>query len=155
MSHPNLEKLKLISLDLRDGKDYPRSPRAKLGGYVLAARAVDKIRADLLGHIGEYNTNCPMDKIWLDFAEVDYAALRAIVATGAPDDEVAEWIEENSRKRPKSEIAVWNNQQRDARMSDLPPDLQEFMEEYIEKNLPRNRIVYRFFDIYDLEEERL
>jgi hypothetical protein len=49
----------------------------------------------------------------------------------------------------------WNNQQRDMRLSDLPPDTQEYMEDYIENNLPRNRVVYHWFDVYDLEEERL
>jgi hypothetical protein len=49
---PNLEKLKLLSRDLRDGKEYPRSPRETLGGYVLAARAVDKCRAVLANQEG-------------------------------------------------------------------------------------------------------
>ncbi len=151
----NRTKLKLIAPDLRDGKEFPRSPRAKLGGYVLAARAVDKIRADILGQIGDYDTNCPLDKIWLEFAEIDYSALRAVVETGASDEEVAAWIDKNARQRPRQEIVVWNNRQRDARLSDLPPELQEKMEDYIEEVVPRNRIVYRFFDIYDLEEERL
>ena len=40
----NLEKVKLLARDLRDDKEFPRSPRETLGGYVLAARAVDKCR---------------------------------------------------------------------------------------------------------------
>ena len=40
----NLEKVKLLARDLRDSKQYPRSPRETLGGFVLAARAVDKCR---------------------------------------------------------------------------------------------------------------
>ncbi|TLY29238.1 MAG: DUF5069 domain-containing protein, partial [Nitrospirae bacterium] len=43
----NLEKVKLLARDLRNGKEFPRSPRETLGGYVLAARAVDKCRAVL------------------------------------------------------------------------------------------------------------
>ncbi len=39
--------------------------------------------------------------------------------------------------------------------SDLPPETQEYMEDYIVKFVPRNRIVYHWFDVYDLEEERL
>jgi len=45
----NLEKVKLLARDLRDGKQFPRSPRATLAGYVLAPRAVDKCRAVLVG----------------------------------------------------------------------------------------------------------
>ena len=40
--HEDLEKVKLLARDLRDRKEFPRSPRATLAGYVLAARAVDK-----------------------------------------------------------------------------------------------------------------
>lgn len=41
----NLEQVKLLARDLRNGKEFPRSPRETLGGYVLADRALDKCRA--------------------------------------------------------------------------------------------------------------
>ncbi|GJL52703.1 MAG: hypothetical protein NPIRA01_39300 [Nitrospirales bacterium] len=50
---------------------------------------------------------------------------------------------------------MWNNQQRDLRLSDLPPELQEYMEDYIASSVPRHRVVYHYFDIYDLEEQRI
>ena len=56
--HQDLEKVKLLARDLRDGKEFPRSPRATLAGYVLAARAVDKCRAVLLDWQGGYHSNC-------------------------------------------------------------------------------------------------
>ena len=108
---PDLEKVRLLARDLRGGKQYPRSPRETLGGYVLAARAVDKCRAVLAGVEGDYHSNCPLDQIWLNFAEIKYDDFRAFVATGATDD--------------------------------------------IQKYIPRNRVVYHWFDVYDLEEERL
>jgi len=151
----NLEKVKLLARDLRDGKEFPRSPRETLGGYVLAARAVDKCRAALVGWQGEYHSNCPLDQKWLNFAEIDYNAFKSFVATGATDEEVAAWIGEHAKKRPRAEIVIWNNQQRDQRLSDLPQQLQEYMEDYIASNIPRGRVVYRYFDIYDLEEKRL
>ena len=52
----SLEKVKLLGRDLRDGKQFPRSPRQTLAGYVLAARAVDKCRAVLVGWEGEYHS---------------------------------------------------------------------------------------------------
>jgi len=88
----NLEKVKLLAFDLRDGREFPRSPRETLAGYVLAARAVDKCRAVLVGWQGEYHSNCPLDQIWLKFAEIDYAEFRVFVASGATDDEIATWI---------------------------------------------------------------
>ena len=153
--HQNLEKVKLLAPDLRDGKQYPRSPRVTLAGYVLAARAVDKCRAVLAGCEGEYHSNCPLDQLWLKFAEIDYDAFRDFVATGAADEEIAQWIEKHAKQRAKVEIIMWNNQKRDQRLSELPPDLQEMMEDYVRQVVPRNRVVYHFFDIYDFEEERL
>ena len=44
------EKGKILTRDLRGDREYPRSPRETLGGYVLAARAVDKCRAKKLLH---------------------------------------------------------------------------------------------------------
>jgi hypothetical protein len=77
------------------------------------------------------------------------------VATGATDAEVESWIEENARKRSRSDIIAWNNKERDLRLSDLPMELQEFMEDYIAKCVPRNRVVYHWYDVYDLEEARI
>src|SRR4029078_5193303 len=153
--HEDLEKVKLLARDLRDGKEFPRSPRATLGGYVLAARAVDKCRAVLVDWQGEYHSNCPLDQRWLNFAEIHYGDFRSLVATGATDDEIAEWIEKNAKKRPRAEIVAWNNKERDLRLSDLPPELQEYMENYIHRYVPRNRVVYHWFDVYDLEEQRI
>ena len=153
--HKDLEKVKLLARDLRGGKEFPRSPRATLGGYVLAARAVDKCRAVLVERQGEYHSNCPLDQRWLKFAEIDYDDFRALIATGATDDEIAEWIGEHAKKRSRAEIVAWNNKERDLRLSDLPAELQEFMENYIQRYVPRNRIAYHWFDVYDLEEQRL
>jgi hypothetical protein len=151
----NLEKVRLMAPDLRNGKEYPSSPRKTLGGYVLAARAVDKCRAVLAETGGEYHSNCPLDQIWLKFAEIKYEDFRAIVASGATNDEIAAWIGKHAKQRPRSEIIAWNNKQRDARLSELPAELQEYMEDYIAQFIPRNRVVYHWFDVYDLEEERL
>ena len=44
---------------------------------------------------------------------------------------------------------------RDLRLSDLPDEAQEFLEEYARRFLPKSRVAYRRFDVYDIEEERL
>src|SRR5436189_5518931 len=95
----DLEKVKLLARDLRDGKQFPRSPRQTLADYVLAARAVDKCRAVLAGWEGEYHSNCPLDQRWLKFAEIDYDDFRSFVAAGATDDESASRIGERAQKR--------------------------------------------------------
>lgn len=146
------EKVKLLALDLT--KKFPRSPRETLAGYVIAGRAVDKARAVLAGTAGEYHSGCPVDAMFLDFAGIAYDKFKEFVATGATDAEIAEWIEQNAKKRPRIEIIRWNNDLRYKRLSELPDNLQEYMEDYIPKFVPRNRPVYVFFDVYDLEEQR-
>lgn len=91
----------------------------------------------------------------MKFTGIAYDAFRSFVATGATDEDVAKWIEEQAKKRWRAEIVVWNNQQRDRRLSDLTPELQEFMEDYIAVAIPRHKVVYHYFDIYDIEEGRL
>jgi hypothetical protein len=151
----NLEAVKQLAPDLRNGKDYPRSPRETLAGYVLAARALDKCRAAIVGWQGEYRSNCPLDQTWLKFAEIDYAAFRAFVATGAGDEHVARWIGEHAKVRSRTDIVGWNNRQRDRRVSNLPPELHEQVEALVASAVPPNRVLYRLFDIYDFEEKRL
>lgn len=147
------EKVKLLARDLT--KEFPRSPRATLGGYVLAARCIDKCRAALNGTAGEYHYACPLDMRWLTFSGINPEELKAYVATGATDAEIADWIGRHAKQKARGEIIEWNNRERDLRLSDLPLPLQEFMEDYIQQFVPRNRIVYHWFDVFDLEEERI
>lgn len=149
----NTEKLKLLAKDLTN--DFPRSPRETLASYVVAARMLDKCRAVLAGTAGEYHFNCPLDNQFLGFAGIDAERFKAFVATGATDAEVGTWIEQHSKIKSRAEIIAWNNNLRATRLVDLAPELQEFLEDYIPKFVPRNRPVYVWFDVYDLEEERI
>lgn len=134
---------------------YPRSPREVLGGYVVAARTLDKCRAEIAGTLGEYHFDCPLDKLFFDFTGIGAEQFRDEVATGATDGEIASWITETSRVKEKREIIQWNNDLRFKRISEMPIELQEFLEGYIPENLPEGRVVYYWFDVYDIEEERL
>ena len=147
------DKLKLLARDLT--KEFPRSPRETLAGYVIAARAVDKCRAVLTETAGDYHSGCPVDQMWLDFAGIPYDRFRGFVATGATDAEIAAWVQETAKARPRIEIIRWNNDLRGKRLGELPDGLQEYLEDYIPKFVPRNRPVYVFFDVYDLEEQRI
>ncbi len=135
---------------------FPRSPHAMLGGYVLAGRALDKCRAELNKTVGEYHFDCPLDNIFFGFAELKGSDFREFVATGADDVAVGKWIEEYAKKRPRIEIIKWNNDLRYKRISELPDGMQEFMEDYIPKNVPGAVIhhIRYFFDIFDAEEKR-
>ncbi len=148
------ENVKKLALDLT--QHFPRSPHSMIGGYVLAGRSLDKCRADLAGTAGDYHFDCPLDNMFLGFAEIKGSDLREFVATGADDKAVSEWIEAHAKRRPKIEIIKFNNDLRYKRICELPDTLQEFMEDYIPANVPRDVIhhIRYFFDIYDAEEKR-
>lgn len=146
------EKLKLLTKDLT--KDYPRSPRETLAGYVIAARMLDKCRAVICGTAGEYHFDCPLDRSFLGFTGIDANEFKNFVATGATDAEVAGWIEKHSKIESRAEVIAWNNKMRCTRLCDMPIELQQFLEDYIPKFIPKNRPVHVWFDVYDLEEER-
>ncbi|MFT4587005.1 MAG: hypothetical protein ACI9VS_000711 [Candidatus Binatia bacterium] len=149
----NIEKIKELAPDL--SSEFPRSPRKTLGGYVAAARTLDKCRAKLNGTLGDYYFDCPLDNEFLGFAEISTDAFKDFVATGASDDEVATWIGENAKDRPRIEVINWNNKMRSLRICDLDDARQEFLEGYIPQFVPAGRPVYVWFDVYDLEEGRI
>lgn len=149
----NSEKLQLLAKDL--ASEYPRSPRDTLAGFVVAARTLDKCRATLNGTAGEYHFNCPLDQRFLSFAGIDAEDFKNLVATGATDAEVDAWIRDKAKKHPRIDVIKWNNELRYCRISELPDELQEYLEDYIPQFIRKNRPVYHWFDVYDLEEERI
>lgn len=149
----NAGKIRLLAKDLN--REFPRSPRETLAGYVIAARMLDKCRAHLNGSLGDYKFDCPLDRQFFDFTGIAVEPFKEMVSTGATDAEVAAWITANAQKQPRIEIIKWNNRLRNMRICDLPDALQEFLEDYIPKFVPKNRPVYCWFDVYDLEEQRI
>ena len=150
----NKEKLQALAKDLND--EPPRSPRSMLGGYVILARCLDKCRSFLLGINGEYNFwPCSLCSQLETFSGVNHEELKDFVASGATDEEVADWFSKKSKVQNNIEIIRWNNKLRDMRLSEMDDDAQEYLASYIPKYIPSHRPVYVWFDIYDLEEGRL
>ena len=155
MTTPNSDKLASLAKDL--SKDYPRSPRDLLAGYVIGMRTLDKCRAALNNSLGEYHFDCPVDNMFLGFIGITADDFKQFVATGATDEEVAAWVEKRAKPRERIEIIKWNNDLRYKRLSEMEDGIQEYMEDYIPQFVPahlRHHIDY-FFDIYDAEEKRM
>lgn len=150
MSHQTVQSL---APDL--STEFPRSPREKLGPYVVGARTLDKCRACLANTLGEYHFDCPLDQLFFEFTGISSDDFKDQAATGASDEEMAEWVEEHSKKTDKLEIVKWNNDLRYKRISEMPDELQEFLEGYIDEFIPKEKIVYHWFDVYDIEEKRI
>ena len=146
--------LKSLAPDLANG-EFPRSPRETLGGYVVAARTLDKCRAELAGTNGDYHFDCPLDNFFFSFAGISAGDFKTFVATGADDDAIGKWIAGNATAHERREVIQWNNDMRDKRVGEMPIELQEFLEGYIPEFIPTGKIVYCWFDVYDIEEGRI
>jgi hypothetical protein len=102
----NTEQLRALALDL--DRTAPRSPRIALGNFpAVAARLVDKCRAELVGRSGAYHYNCPMDRKFFAACGLDAKALQEFIATGANDAEVAAWMSQNAAT-PQKKITDWS-----------------------------------------------
>jgi hypothetical protein len=87
--------VKELARDLRS--EEPRSAYEELGGESHAARTLDKARATLAGTNGDYQFGCPMDQHFFEQTGIDMQEFEDFVATGASDDEVAQWIQQHTR----------------------------------------------------------
>ncbi|MDQ6860786.1 MAG: DUF5069 domain-containing protein [Verrucomicrobiota bacterium] len=130
----------------------PRSPRVRLGGYVMLARIVDKGRADIAGTAGEYKYNNPMDHHFFRFTGLTADALREQLATGAGDGEIIKWVEQNAPiKRAPWEIEHWS-----AWLNERGPDgdieTLEFFAEVVGKVSKTREDVKTWFDYLDLDD---
>ncbi|SKA85331.1 protein of unknown function [Prosthecobacter debontii] len=130
----------------------PRSPRVRLGGYVLLPRLLDKCRAEIAGTAGEYHYNCPMDRRFMDFAGIDHEALKAEVAKGIGDGEVLAWILKNRQHQHSDwEIAQWSAYRESAAPADN--ENREFVSQQIANGGGADREdLSTWFDYLDFDD---
>jgi hypothetical protein len=130
----------------------PRSPRVRLGGYVLLPRMIDKCRAELAGKNGPYHYNCPLDQRLLAFAGIDAESFKAEVAKGKGDGDLLTWIHENQKhKRSDWEIAQWSSFRETAAPADN--ESREFVSSSIaEAKLAHREDLATWFDWLDADD---
>lgn len=129
----------------------PRSPRVRLGGYVMLPRSIDKARAKTAGKLGEYLFPHTMDKWLLEFLGIDGDAFLESIKTGKSDGEMLAWVKENSKpKRTDSEIVAWSHW-----LENLTPGnakRHSMTGEWIAKNAPAREDIYTLIDRLDLDD---
>ncbi len=129
----------------------PRSPRVRLGGFVILPRALDKGRAKIADKIGEYHFACPLDKRFLDFVKIDPDALYKQLETGKGDWEILEWIHQNSGHKPTPwEIAQWSSYT-ESSVADSVQRKERVLGEVVRINKQRTDILTGF-DLLDLDD---
>src|SRR5262249_32715135 len=94
----NKDKVEQLARDLR--KTPTHSPRDTLGGFVIAARMLDKARADLLGINGEYNFYlCGLGAYFWKFTGLDAMKFKEFVAAGRATKRLIAGFEKTQRRR--------------------------------------------------------
>ncbi len=138
-------------MDLR--KDFPRSMRFKLAGYVHLARMIDKCRAVLAGTEGEYIYPCPMDERLMEFVGITNEQFTAAVQSHSTDEGVVKWLEQTAKPHRPVELEGWN-QQLLARGPSSAGSAAKFRK-YLAAIDPSRTDISAWSDLQDLEEGRL
>lgn len=129
----------------------PRSDRARLGGYVILPRMLDKGRATVAGTSGDYHYDCPVDQRFLEFAGIDAQALKEQLAAGAGDGQILEWIQANSTTQPSPvQIEAWSKLQEQRAPAD--PESREFFNSLHQGAGPERGDIMTWFDLLDLDD---
>jgi Domain of unknown function (DUF5069) len=110
-------------------KEAPRSPRTRMGDYALMARMIDKGRATLNGTAGEYHFGCPLDQMLFTYKGVVADDVKALIASGASDDEVLAWFSKHGTPKTADETKAWSASVEAHRPYDDPEKKEWFAEE--------------------------
>ncbi len=129
----------------------PRSPRVRLGGYVVFARMLDKGRATVAGTQGDYHFACPLDQRFFEFVGVDPEALKAQLENGKSDSEILRWVQENARHpRTEPEIAGWSEFVE--RRAPADAESRQYFNELQQKVAPQREDIATWFDLLDVDD---
>jgi hypothetical protein len=90
-----------------------RSPRETLGGYVILARLIDKVRLHMQGKLPpEYIGNLlkpgtTLDGRFLTFTGLDAEGLRRAILASKTDAEILAWVERHAKPHSEAEKRQW------------------------------------------------
>jgi len=98
----------IITLDLT--KQAPHSPRDRIGGFVIAERAVDKCRASLANETGEYHYDCPLDNVLFTFKGITGEQFKSAVQASKTYEDVGAWLQANGTPKTEAEIKKWSDE---------------------------------------------
>jgi Domain of unknown function (DUF5069) len=131
----------------------PRSPRVRLGGYVLLPRILDKGRAALVGKLGEYHyAGKGMDRHFFNFVGLDHETLTKEIAKGGGDGDLLAWVQASAKhQRQPWEIAAWSEYHLRRTPDSDAETLADFAEAVGKFTKTREDII-TWFDFMDLDD---
>jgi len=139
----------------RTGKDLtkeaPRSPKTRLGDYVILGRTLDKCRALLWGNIGEYHFDCPLDNMLFGWKGVTGDDFKAEVEKGASDEDMVRWMDSHGTKKTPQEIRAWADEMMATNPYNDPEKREWFEEQVKEHGLDASKTT--LFDWLDVDDK--
>jgi uncharacterized protein DUF5069 len=118
----------------------PRRPHESIGGLVMLARTIDKLRAELPGgNRGEYQSVRGLTILQLEMLGIARDQLLDVVASAASDDEVVQWVHARS---DESRYAAINQRLSQYTLADNPPERWAFVDTLYPNRpqLPRDQV---------------
>ncbi len=116
----------IIAKDL--SKEFPRSPLDELDGLPWLPRLIDKVRALQAGKHGDYTPYpCGGDRHFLGVVGVGAEQLKALIDSGADDDEIARWVKAHAAPGLSEIIRVY----REKALSPLTGEMRDSLDEVL------------------------
>jgi hypothetical protein len=140
---------------------YPRSPKALLGGVAHLERFIDKIRLRNAGQIQDYNyMTVGFDKYLVDFLGIDAKAFEQLVLAGGTDEALLAWVKANGKPVTDAEIRLFSRNLLKAEPKDDESRLRfqgRLQEIAVKRRVPVSALppVSTWADVIELDEGRM
>jgi len=129
----------------------PRSPRVRLGGFVVLPRVLDKGRATLAKKNGEFNFDCPLDNLFFNFVGVKGDQFKKELAKGRSDSEMLAWINKNGKQHPcANSIHLWSSRMEQAVPTNI--EMRGYFNELCQTVAPKREDIATWFDLLDVDD---
>jgi len=137
------------------GRQFPRSPYERLGGYVHLPRLIDKARLHHRGLLEGYNyKTIGFDQHLLAFLKIDPDEFEKVANEQEDDAAVLAWITKNGVSHTPEEIEQWN-QAMISRHPDTAEKKARFAHFLKEVGGEARKDIRTYFDLIDFDEGRL
>ena len=128
-------------------KQAPHSPRKRLGGFVIAARAVDKCLASAPG---EYHFDCPLDNVLFSFKNISAAEFKAAAVAAKTYEEMGFWLLDHGMTKTPEEIEAWSDQVEASSLMNKPDSRDYFIENCYKLELdPKKTTTFDWLEVDD------
>ena len=132
----------------------PRSPYAKLGGYVHLPRLIDKAKLHRKGLLDGYNYKTTgFDKHLLAFLKINPDAFEEAANRLDDDQAILDWVQEHGTKHSDDAIEQWN-QAMISRQPDTPVKNARFLHFLKEAGGEKRKDIRTYFDLIEFDEGR-